>query len=140
MLIQLVYLSTSRDLMTDQQLADLLAQSQRNNAALDITGSLIYHDGNFIQLLEGPEENVLTLYEKIKNDHRHLSVTTLVQSPIEKREFDNWSMAFHNVNKLPPDLLAKNPTMNTPLTDDNLAKHPSRALELLRSFRDAMLK
>lgn len=136
MLIQLIYLSTARELMNDDQLAELLLQSQKNNAPLDITGALIYHDGNFIQLLEGPEENVLTIYEKIKKDKRHVSVTTLVQSPIQQREFESWSMAFQNVNKLPAEILEKNPILNTPLTDDELAKRPSRALIILRSFRD----
>lgn len=136
MLIQLVYLSSSRQLLNDSELAAILEKSQRNNAMLDITGALIYHDGNFIQLLEGPEENVLALYEKIKEDQRHSSVTTLIQSPIQQREFSSWSMAFQNVDKLPAEILEKNPIMNTPLTDDALARQPSRALELLRSFRD----
>lgn len=136
MFIQLVYLSHSHDLLSDEQLAELLLQAQKKNEALDITGALIYHDGNFIQLLEGPEENVLAVYEKIKNDPRHAGVNTLIQAPIEKREFPNWSMAFQNVDKLPPEVLEKNPIMNTPLTDDELVLHPSRALVILRAFRD----
>jgi hypothetical protein len=138
MLIQLVYLSTSRHLLTDDELAEILLVSQRNNEKVDITGALIYHDGNFIQLLEGPEEAVLTLYDKIKADRRHGGVLTLVQSPIEKREFASWSMMFRNIGKLDPEILEKNSILNTPLTTENLSHHPSRALELLRSFRDTM--
>lgn len=138
MLIQLVYLSTSHDLLSDQELAEILIASQRNNTRLDITGALIYHDGNFIQLLEGPEEAVLTLYDKIKADPRHGGVVTLIQAPTEKREFANWSMMFRNIGKLDPEILEKNSILNTPLTVDNLSHHPSRALELLRSFRDTM--
>lgn len=136
MLIQLVYLSHTHELWDDDQLAELLLQAQKKNEVLDITGALVYHDGNFIQLLEGPEENVLAVYEKIKNDHRHDGINTLIQAPIEKREFPNWSMAFQNVDKLSPEILEKNPVMNTPLTDDELVLHPSRALVILRAFRD----
>ncbi len=136
MLIQLVYLSTSRELLTDEQLTDILLKSQQNNTPLEITGALVYHDGNFIQLLEGPEENVLSVYAKIKKDPRHQNITTLIQAPIQEREFASWSMAFQNVSKLPPEILEKNPVLNTPLTDDELAQRPSRALVILRAFRD----
>jgi len=40
-------------------------------ASRDITGCLLFHHGQFIQILEGDKSTVDDLIVKIKKDHRH---------------------------------------------------------------------
>lgn len=63
---------------------------------------LLYHDGNFMQVLEEPDENVLALFESIKRHPRHRNVSLLVQEQIIDRQFPDWTMSFRNIDKLSP--------------------------------------
>lgn len=94
----LVYLSSSSATMNDTSLEALLHQARSDNAANEITGILIYDDGNFIQYFEGPESAVLELFDKIKVDTRHTSVTRLDYAKIDARVFGDWWMGFRQLN------------------------------------------
>ena len=50
---QLLYLSTAVNLMANDELDSLLSEAKTNNHEINITGMLVYHDGCFIQTLEG---------------------------------------------------------------------------------------
>ncbi|MFT6928858.1 MAG: hypothetical protein ACJAQ7_000325 [Sediminicola sp.] len=67
------------------------------NSANNISGCLLYYEGEFIQYLEGNQVKVLHLFDKISLDKRHTKVELLSHGLIENREFKNWSMAFKNV-------------------------------------------
>lgn len=90
----LVYISSSRGLLSKDDLQDILETSRRNNAERGITGMLIYHDGSFFQELEGPKDVVMERYERILKDERHMQCITLLSEAAEKRVFANWDMAF----------------------------------------------
>jgi blue light- and temperature-responsive anti-repressor len=77
-----------------QAVAQILAASQRNNAAVSVTGALMFNAGAFAQVLEGPREGVETTFERIQCDPRHGDVTVLQCGTVEARTFANWSMAF----------------------------------------------
>ena len=72
----------------------ILDASRRNNAALDVTGALMFNAGAFAQVLEGPRQGVEATFERIQRDLRHDDVTVLQCGPAESRGFANWSMAF----------------------------------------------
>ncbi len=61
----LVYVSSATRPFSGEDLRALLATCRKNNAELGVTGMLLYKDGNFMQVLEGDEEAVRGLYEKI---------------------------------------------------------------------------
>jgi hypothetical protein len=71
-MIRLLYISTSRLAPDSQekQLREILDASKRNNADLGITGMLVHGGGMFLQVLEGPDNNVLRIYSKILDDPR----------------------------------------------------------------------
>jgi hypothetical protein len=48
--------------MTDAEIEALLISARNSNAAQNITGVLMYLDGNFVQYIEGPEDNLLKTY------------------------------------------------------------------------------
>lgn len=95
----LIYVSSATKLMNDEELLFLLNQSRDNNLKLNITGMLLYKSGNFMQMLEGEKQTVLELFETIKKDERHKDVYTILTGDIEKRNFEDWSMGFCNMDK-----------------------------------------
>ncbi len=72
----------------------ILAASRRNNARDGITGGLLFSQGCFAQVLEGPLDAVETTFERIQCDEHHSDVAVLQSGPIEQRDFPDWSMAF----------------------------------------------
>ncbi|MCX7082608.1 MAG: BLUF domain-containing protein [Methylococcales bacterium] len=93
-MIRLIYVSSAYNLFSSNELSDLLSISIKNNVIRNITGFLIYSDGNFIQVLEGQEVDVDFFYKKILNDKRHHDVIIIDRSNIECRDFESWSMGF----------------------------------------------
>jgi hypothetical protein len=83
--------------MPDAELGNLLAKARAFNAAHQITGVLLYHDEQFVQVMEGEEATIRGLYEGICRDSRHRAVVKLADKPIEHRSFGDWSMAFRPV-------------------------------------------
>ncbi len=55
----------------------MLEKARENNSRDNITGCLLYYEGEFIQYLEGNQVKVLTLFDKINADKRHKDVTLL---------------------------------------------------------------
>jgi len=81
--------------MSSRQLEELLVEAREFNASKDITGMLLYCDGSsFMQLLEGDEEDVRSLYARIESDSRHFDVKTLFTKETDGRWMKNWAMAF----------------------------------------------
>ena len=99
-LLQIIYASAASRPLTARELADILATARRRNAAADISGMLVYNDGSFLQVLEGPEANVAALFAKIERDPRHANVKVLFRDRIAAKEFADWSMGYVDVTGL----------------------------------------
>ncbi|UBQ02802.1 BLUF domain-containing protein [Curtobacterium sp. TXMA1] len=93
-MLSLIYSSVTTRPLGDDDLAALLAQSRRANAENDITGVLLFRNGYFLQLLEGPDQAVRTKMATIKHDDRHTKVTVLMEELIEERQFPEWTMGY----------------------------------------------
>jgi len=94
MLFELIYHSQAAPNLENAELANILATARTFNKAHDITGCLLFHKGQFLQILEGEFEAITELYSKIKKDSRHTDVITLHMKEIDNRIFDQWSMAY----------------------------------------------
>jgi hypothetical protein len=70
----------------------ILLDARRANARDGITGALICRGDIYLQLLEGPEEQVRNTLERIKRDDRHLEVVTHVAERVADRMFGEWAM------------------------------------------------
>ena len=93
-MLQLVYVSTSREAITQVSLCAILEASRRNNAQVGITGLLVAGGRRFLQALEGPDKAVLDTYARISNDPRHFALVLLTSRTIARPHFGAWSMAF----------------------------------------------
>lgn len=78
---QLVYISQSVRKMSPTDLSAIQETAKKNNAPLDVTGSLFYNGGWFLQVLEGPPSTLDDLYHKIELDPRHKNSRVLYTSP-----------------------------------------------------------
>jgi len=138
-MLSLMYVSTSVKLLNDEELLDILKISRENNSSKDVTGLLLYKGGNFMQVLEGPDEAVEALYEKIKVDPRHKDVNVLSREQISARQFPAWEMAFQNLDN--PEV-KNEPGYSQFLQDEFIAdvyrENPLQAYIMLLTFRDNM--
>ena len=137
-MITLLYVSAARKLFDETALSALLAQCRQNNAALGVTGMLLYSDGNFMQALEGEAAAVDALADKIAQDPRHHAMTVMLRHPIEQRQFEGWSMALRRLVDLPPEERGFcRSLLQTALPADAAAR--SATVRLLESFRRSMV-
>ncbi|AMR33773.1 hypothetical protein A0256_21210 [Mucilaginibacter sp. PAMC 26640] len=99
----LVYISTSKSILGDDVLLNILASARKYNEAHHVTGVLLYSDGTFIQALEGEAEDIDFIFARIQNDTRHKNILVMMEREISERNFPNWSMGFTKVNKTTAD-------------------------------------
>lgn len=126
---ELLYTSASEDDMRTDELVELLEKARAKNERLGVTGMLLYHRREFMQILEGEKETVLSLYDVIARDPRHTGVRIFYDGALEERGFSQWSMAFTDLQDV--DLsnlegyedLSGNGFSSSPLTENpTLAK------------------
>ncbi|MDM7861090.1 BLUF domain-containing protein [Alteromonas sp. ASW11-36] len=68
---QLIYISRATKPFDNNELAELAAISSAANKQRNVTGCLTYNEGVFLQLLEGEDSVVDSLYAHIAADPRH---------------------------------------------------------------------
>lgn len=93
-LFQLVYISriTSTGLSSPSTLNDISEIAIERNQADDITGILCYGNGYFLQCVEGSEQALTNLKNRLLVDDRHKELEILDFSAITERRFSSWSL------------------------------------------------
>ena len=94
MLKQIIYSSKAATPMRSDDLARILDDARRGNAARDVTGVLIHAEGVFVQVLEGEGEALAPLLDSIRADSRHRDMKVFRDEPVERRAFHDWRMAW----------------------------------------------
>lgn len=108
-LMHLGYMSKAVDLMSDARLDYLLEKAHIRNEKNRITGMLLYANGSFLQVIEGPSSAIKNTFVRIRDDSQHHQIKVLFEEVIESRNFDNWTMGFR---RLSTDEVSKAPGMN----------------------------
>lgn len=93
-----IYSSTGTKQFTEDELTAILSKSVSNNIRDSITGMLLFHEGSFIQLLEGEEQIIHETYKRIIADSRHKDVITIASGGLEQRNYPDWAMGFKSIN------------------------------------------
>lgn len=96
-LLRLTYASRAAEWLSREDLRQIADTAQNRNRSLGLTGLLLYVEGDFIQVLEGPGAAVEKVYESIENDPRNKWVTRLSTERILRRAFEDWSMGCFEV-------------------------------------------
>ena len=74
---QIIYTSTARPGLSQEEVFRIVEQSARNNPSHDITGFLLFRKGKFLQLVEGPLMALETLLAQLGQDDRHSELTVI---------------------------------------------------------------
>ena len=90
----IIYQSTETRRLSDEELRQLLQQWRAANQRWGITGMLLYSEGQFLQIIEGEEAAVRSLFDNIARSYYHVHVDKLADGPIQQRCFSAWSMGF----------------------------------------------
>lgn len=137
-LVHLIYASSATRQLNNQDLLAILEKSHTNNTRHDITGMLLYRGGNFIQVLEGPEQAVDERFKVILQDPRHHQVTVLLKRPVAKREFEQWEMGFTNIDTIDTSSIPGYSTYLTEPFNSTRFKDASFAYTFLNMFKEGM--
>lgn len=88
-----VYCSRATEGVDEAEVGRIVESAQRHNRARGITGVLVFGDGVFFQLIEGPVVQVQNLIASLHDDPRHRDIVVLERSE-ERRErlYPDWEM------------------------------------------------
>ncbi len=89
----LIYVSEAR-VPRGVDLSGLVTQSRIRNAALAITGSLIFTGQHFAQYLEGSAQSVDQLMTSIRADDRHVDLVVVATGDVADRRFATWTLCY----------------------------------------------
>jgi hypothetical protein len=121
MMLRITYVSAESKQLTADDLLAILVQCNKNNPENRITGMLIYGNGTFLQTLEGPNDAVKALSNKISKDLRHKDFQILSETIVSERAHHTFSMGFEQ------------------LTEQNTGKHPPKKRIALEEFNPKFL-
>lgn len=82
----------------DQVLDVISKRAKIRNAEKHITGVLFYHNGKFIQFIEGEEKDLRDIMSEIKSSRKHKNLSYLVDEAVKKRGFSEWNMDCFNLS------------------------------------------
>jgi hypothetical protein len=137
-LYRLIYSSARKESCDKECVQDILSSSRKNNPPLDITGMLLHTDRRFLQILEGPYENINSLYDKIKEDSRHGGSQLRVCQPIKERIFGEWTMAYRSIDfddvVFQTELSSEKAQLYRSMMEGELDSYTDDSMKVLRSF------
>ena len=134
-MLQLIYSSAAAIPFTAADLNHLLERARTRNSLFNVTGMLLYHSGSFLQVIEGPELGIDTIYRSIARDPRHVGHRILMRQEITRREFQGWSMGFADTSRHhPPGFIDYHRDLPT------LSDSSTRAAQFHRFFQQGLCR
>lgn len=88
----LTYTSRARLDLSDSDLQTIHRSAQDLNALDGITGLLMFDGVRFLQLVEGTEDAVDSLVERLRRDRRHTDFEVRDERFVSERSFSDWAM------------------------------------------------
>jgi len=106
---QLIYISTSRAPVrpSEAEVQHILEVSRRNNTRDQLSGLLVVGGRRFLQVLEGPAEQLSRALARIKADDRHFAIVELTRREILERSFPDWDMGYEADGRRLTDIVGK---------------------------------
>ena len=94
----LAYTSRARLDLSPADLADIHQTARHLNALDGITGLLLFDGARFLQIVEGAEEAIDNLVERLRRDSRHSALEIRDSRSVAARSFPDWSMELVRVS------------------------------------------
>ncbi len=133
---RLMYSSRDRVSPEDRrdEFASIFSQARSDNQKRKISGALLLSGEWFVQVLEGDEPAVRSLYADIERDPRHTDIELLSAERVTERLFARWSMAEVELDDSFLPLIARVSELSPA---DRGQRHPEREA-LLEAMRQAL--
>lgn len=90
-------------------IAQILGVSDANNRRDHLTGVLMFHRGQFLQVVEGARIDVDRLLKRLADDPRHTNLRFLTNGPADSRRYGIRPMAQVEVKDEIADLIGDRP-------------------------------
>lgn len=94
----LTYTSRARLDLGDEDLGAIHETARHLNALDGITGLLLFDGSRFLQIVEGSEDAIDNLVERLRMDPRHSAFEVRDERFVERRSFPDWSMELLRVS------------------------------------------
>lgn len=88
------YVSTAVKDLNRQEIDKILNYAKQYNNENNLTGILLYSEGNFFQVLEGEKSEVLKIYDQIQEDERHYNIIKIFSKEVPQRTFDGYEVDY----------------------------------------------
>lgn len=131
-LLRLVYLSAATPTNDGDSIQSILRASSVHNPLAGITGLLCSSRSHFLQVIEGPEQEVIALYGRVSQDPRHRNPVLLSIELVADRLFAGWSMAYIEGDRQADELYRRL------LPRRHVDQGRQEVAALMRSFIDAL--
>src|SRR5688572_4107791 len=94
----LTYTSRARLDLSDEDLAAIQQTARHLNALDGISGLLLFDGSRFLPIVEGAEDAIDTLVERLRMDPRHSAFEVRDERYVDRRSFPDWSMELARVS------------------------------------------
>ncbi|MBT0726701.1 diguanylate phosphodiesterase [Rosenbergiella australiborealis] len=132
MLTTIIYRSHIGKNTSEPEVKKFIEKANLRNNHVEVTGILLFDGEHFLQLLEGPEEEVDKLYRTICEDKRHFSLTELLRDYSVERHFGHSGMELFDLRNYEKaavlDAVLARATSTFKLTYDD------RTLQFIKTF------
>lgn len=91
----IAYASEARADLRTTDLDRLLADATAFNR---VAGVLMFDGSRFLQYLEGPEDGIDSVFQRIFNARSHAQMRLLCRAPVVQRAFPRWSMGTRRID------------------------------------------
>ncbi|PBQ30538.1 blue light sensor protein [Sphingobacteriaceae bacterium] len=129
-MFELIYCSEANANISEDDIASILSTSRAFNKTHSITGCLLYYNGEFIQILEGEENVVQSLFSNIRKDKRHTNVQLIAEEFAAGRAFESWNMAFNSINPAQFSPIIESLFIENVMAFSDFAAKPNEATKL----------
>jgi hypothetical protein len=89
---QLIYRSRVARKVRFADAEAIAVSAAERNARASISGVLLYTPMYFVQVLEGDQRTVESIFARISKDERHEEVVILAKTEVPERQFGIWGM------------------------------------------------
>lgn len=135
MLTTLIYRSHICNDVPIKALEKMVTLASQRNREMDVTGILLFNGKHFFQLLEGPLESVIAIYQRICDDGRHYNLVELMRDYAPARRFGNVGMELFDLREYDSNVLLQ--TVLDKGTTRYQLIYNDRALQYFRTFVEA---
>ena len=137
----IAYISEAAPEMPHHRLDAIVEDAARFNRVAGVTGVLLYDGARFLQYVEGPEDGIASVYERIAHATAHSAMTQLASGRVPVRYFPYWSMRWLPSLQTELDQLVRSDWAGFARTlDDTVSGTRASGVALLEAFVEPLVQ